>query len=121
MPKVVHFEIPIQDPKRAIPFYEKVFGWKIEGWGGGDGYWLCTAGPDEEPGINGALMLGTPIDGGTINTLGVPSIAEYRAKVTEHGGKVVGEIQTIPGVGLFCYCMDTEGNKFGIIEMVQGA
>ncbi|MGZ7109599.1 MAG: VOC family protein, partial [Methanobacterium sp.] len=30
MSKVIHFEIPAEDPERAIKFYEDVFGWKIE-------------------------------------------------------------------------------------------
>jgi predicted enzyme related to lactoylglutathione lyase len=29
MPKVIWFEIPADDPGRAIKFYEDVFGWKI--------------------------------------------------------------------------------------------
>lgn len=29
MAKMVHFEIGIDDPERAIKFYEKVFGWKM--------------------------------------------------------------------------------------------
>lgn len=27
--KVVHFELPADDPKRAVAFYEKAFGWTI--------------------------------------------------------------------------------------------
>jgi predicted enzyme related to lactoylglutathione lyase len=27
MPIVVHFELPADDPQRAVGFYEKVFGW----------------------------------------------------------------------------------------------
>jgi predicted enzyme related to lactoylglutathione lyase len=34
MPKVIWFEIPADDPERAIKFYEDVFGWKIEKWDG---------------------------------------------------------------------------------------
>jgi|GEM_PF-6830126 len=33
LPKVVHFEIPAENPERA-DFYKKVFGWKIEKWMG---------------------------------------------------------------------------------------
>lgn len=28
MPKVIWFEIPTDDPGRAIKFYEDVFGWQ---------------------------------------------------------------------------------------------
>ncbi|MGZ7136310.1 MAG: VOC family protein, partial [Methanobacterium sp.] len=34
MPRVVHFEIPADDPERAIEFYKNVFGWKIDKWEG---------------------------------------------------------------------------------------
>jgi predicted enzyme related to lactoylglutathione lyase len=30
MPKIMHFEIAADDPKRAMTFYEKVFGWKYD-------------------------------------------------------------------------------------------
>ena len=56
MPKVIWFEIPADDPGRAAKFYEDVFGWKVEKWDGPFDYWLVTTGPDDEPGINGAIM-----------------------------------------------------------------
>ena len=31
--RVMYFELPADDPKRAIAFYEKVFGWTITKWG----------------------------------------------------------------------------------------
>ncbi|WP_276699221.1 VOC family protein [Methanobacterium formicicum] len=34
MPKVIHFEIPAEEPERAVEFYRKVFGWKIDKWAG---------------------------------------------------------------------------------------
>ncbi|MGZ7164485.1 MAG: VOC family protein, partial [Halobacteriota archaeon] len=43
MPKVVHFELPADDTKRAVAFYEKVFGWAITKWEGPNEYWLITA------------------------------------------------------------------------------
>lgn len=45
MPKVIPFEIPAEDTKRAVAFYEKAFGWKFGKYGGeGMDYWLATAG-----------------------------------------------------------------------------
>ncbi len=40
MSRVVHFEIPADDPARAVKFYEKVFGWKFQKWEGPMEYWL---------------------------------------------------------------------------------
>ena len=45
MPKVIHFEIPATDTKRAVDFYKKAFNWQIVSYGGGEmDYWLITAG-----------------------------------------------------------------------------
>ncbi|MGZ4902073.1 MAG: VOC family protein, partial [Halobacteriota archaeon] len=44
MSKVMFFELPADDPKRAIAFYEKVFGWTITKWNAPMDYWLVTAG-----------------------------------------------------------------------------
>ena len=55
LPKVIHFEIPATDTDRAVAFYKKVFGWKIDKYGGPTNYWLVTTGDDQEPGINGAI------------------------------------------------------------------
>ena len=57
MARVVHFEIPVDNPDRAVKFYTDVFGWKIEKWEGPIDYWLITTGEENEPGINGALTV----------------------------------------------------------------
>jgi predicted enzyme related to lactoylglutathione lyase len=51
LPRVVHFEIDAKKPENAIPFYEKVFGWKIEKWKGPVDYWLIMTGKEKDPGI----------------------------------------------------------------------
>jgi hypothetical protein len=56
MPRPIHFEIPAEEPHRAIRFYEIVFGWKFDKWEGPMPYWLITTGPEGQPGINGGLM-----------------------------------------------------------------
>jgi len=43
--RIVHFEIPADDPQRAAAFYKKAFGWKIEKWPGPMEYWMVTTGP----------------------------------------------------------------------------
>ncbi len=55
MSRMVHFEIPADDPERAILFYENVFNWKIDKWDQYE-YWLIKTGEDNEPGINGAFI-----------------------------------------------------------------
>jgi predicted enzyme related to lactoylglutathione lyase len=114
MSRVIHFEIPADDPGRAVKFYERVFGWKIEKWGTID-YWLATTGPDNQPGINGAIMT-RETQKTTVNTIGVPSVDEFAKKIADAGGKVLTQKTAIPGIGFFAYCIDTEANVFGIME-----
>jgi hypothetical protein len=114
MSRVIHFEIGADDPERAVKFYEKVFGWKINRWGPVE-YWLATTGPDAEPGINGAI---TPrVDKrATVNTISVPNVDEFVKRIEQEGGKIVMAKSTVPGVGYMAYCQDTEGNIFGIMQ-----
>ncbi|MEN6330157.1 MAG: VOC family protein [Methanobacteriaceae archaeon] len=115
MAKVVHFEIPADDPIRAVQFYEEVFGWEITKWEGPFDYWLINTGPEDEPGIGGAIM--TKEMGEMVrNTIGVESIDEYITKIQEEGGKMVTEKSTIPGVGAMAAFQDPEGNIFVIME-----
>ncbi|HEX8772261.1 MAG TPA: VOC family protein [Pyrinomonadaceae bacterium] len=115
MPRVIHFEVSADDPDRASQFYESVFGWNIQKWGGPKDYRLISTGGDDQPGINGGIF---KREGQVnyVNTIDVPSVDEFVAKVTQHGGKEVVPKTTIPGVGDLVYCQDTEGNVFGILE-----
>ena len=116
MPRVIHFEINADNPNRAADFYANVFEWNIQKWEGPVDYWLITTGEKGEPGIDGALMKRRFPELSTVNTISVPSIDDFMVKITSHGGRIVTEKTAIPGIGHFCYCQDTEGNTFGIIE-----
>jgi predicted enzyme related to lactoylglutathione lyase len=119
--RVVHFEIPVDDPDRAAKFYQEVFGWQIEKWEGPTDYWLVTTGADEEPGINGGLMQRTESQMTTVNTIDVLSVDELTDRIVEQGGKVLVPRMAVPGVGYMAYCQDTEGNAFGIMEVDEAA
>jgi predicted enzyme related to lactoylglutathione lyase len=121
MPRVVHFEIHADDPERAVKFYQDVFGWEIVKWEGPQDYWLITTGPDDEPGINGGLMKRMDPSASTWNTVEVPSVDEFTAKIVESDGKVVVPKRAIPGVGYQAYCQDTEGNVFGVHQVDESA
>ncbi len=117
MSRVVHFEIPVDDPERGTKFYQKVFGWKINKWDGPEDYWMITTGAKDEPGIDGAIVrrsLGPAAM--TVNTIDVPSVDVFTRKVTDAGGKIVMPKTIIPGVGYLAYCADTEGNTFGMMQ-----
>jgi predicted enzyme related to lactoylglutathione lyase len=117
MPRVVHFEIPADDPERAIEFYRRVFGWKIDKWEGPFDYWLVRTGEDDKMGINGAIM--TKEMGEMVrNTIAVDSFDEFAKKIETEGGKLLTEKMDIPGVGTMALFQDTEGNISGILEPV---
>ncbi len=89
-PKVIHFEIPAENPKRAVEFYEKVFGWKIQKYGSEEmNYFLATAGDDKEQGINGAIAEKDAMHPTTVNTISVASFEETAKKIKETGGQVL--------------------------------
>jgi len=115
MSRVVHFEIPADDPGRAAKFYEDVFGWKIEKWEGPFDYWMVTTGEDDEPGINGAIML-KEMGGMVRDTISVDSYDEFAKKIEMEGGKMLTEKMEISNMGFTGSFQDTEGNIFAIIE-----
>jgi len=118
VPKVIHFEIPAKDTKRAAAFYQKAFGWKLDKYGGEEmDYWLATAGEDKEPGINGAIIKKGESHQATVNTVSVPSFEDTAEKIKAAGGEVLGPKMAVQGVGYMSYCKDTEGNIFGIMQM----
>ena len=118
MSRVVHFEIYTNDPEAVRPFYENVFGWKIQRWSGGPmEYWTVTTGNEEEPGINGGLL--RPREGqsqGTLNTVAVPAIDPALEKIKKQGGRVCVPKMAIPTIGWLAYAEDPAGNVFGILE-----
>jgi len=121
MSRVVHFEITADDPRRAIDFYENIFGWKISKWDGPQDYWLVDTGDDRETGINGGISKRQDGWTGVYNTVQVDSVDQYAEKVKEAGGEVVIPKTAIPGVGYLIYCKDTENNLFGIMHADQDA
>ena len=121
MPRVVHFEIHADDPQRAVNFYQDIFGWQINKWEGPEDYWLVITGPDNEPGINGAILRRHgPVNGDAviayICTIDVPSVDDVTAKITAHGGTIALPKMAVPQVGWLAYGKDTEGNIFGVMQ-----
>ena len=115
MSRIIHFEFAADNPERATKFYRDVFGWESTHWGGPADYWLVKTGA-EGPGIDGGILQYQDKMPRTINTIGVNSVDEYLKKVTANGGTITKPKMAIPGVGYQAYCIDTEGNVFGIHE-----
>lgn len=118
---VVHFEIQADDISRAKAFYEKTFGWKVEQMmkkeEGGMDYWGLTTRPDGTPGINGGLYQRPEEKLTTFDcTIQVADIDKAIADVKANGGTIRQEKGEIPGVGFFAGAIDTEGNRFGLMQ-----
>jgi predicted enzyme related to lactoylglutathione lyase len=125
MGRVIHFEIHADDPNRAERFYTELFGWTVERMGGPVDYRLLTTGPDDRPGINGAILQRQgprPLGGAPVVayvcTIDVASIEETERAVVAGGGEQVVERMEVPGVGQLSYFKDTEGNIFGALQPV---
>lgn len=115
--RVVHFEIPSDDPNRAANFYSSAFGWTINKWDGPQEYWLVSTG-EGEPGIDGGIVRkGGPFDR-VINTINVDDVDAYIKRVQSLGATLVGEKLTIPNVGYLQYAQDPDGNLFGMMQPV---
>ena len=121
MPRISHFDIPVDDPKRTQKFYKEVFDWTSEKWDGPMDYWIAKT-DTEEPGIDGGMSKRMPGQMGMTNTINIPSIENFSKKqIIEKGGQLIISKMAIPKVGWFAQCMDTEGNMFGIIEIDEKA
>ncbi len=129
--RVVHFEVPADDMERAKKFYSETFGWKLIQMGPDmGGYVVLQTGPTDEQGmpqdkafINGGLFQRDASAKGPIVVLAVGDCDAAVEKVQASGGKLVGEILDIPGVGRYARVEDTEGNVIAVIKpnMRQGA
>jgi predicted enzyme related to lactoylglutathione lyase len=132
---VVHFEMGYNDRDRMVKFYETVFGWETKNMGEEMGNYVVahTTATDDQgmvqtPGtINGGFyQKAGPLSQAPSVVISVDDIQEAMKGVEAAGGKILGgmnatgehtiEPQMIPGVGLWISAMDTEENRFSILQ-----
>ena len=118
--RVVWFEIPATDLKRATAFYELILVTKLrpENAGNQD----LRVFPYEEPGVGGCLMQGPgfqPGANGPVAYLNAdPVLEDVLKRVTPAGGKIVVPRTDLPeGMGCFAQIIDSEGNRVGLHAM----
>jgi predicted enzyme related to lactoylglutathione lyase len=117
MSTIVHFDVPVDDIKRAKDFYEKLFDWKIEKMPGPmDYYGITTTDESGKVSIDGGMGIRGQPEQNIINYIGVSSIDEYIKKVEDLGGKIIMKKTTIPGYGYLATFLDTENNILGLWE-----
>lgn len=122
---VVHFEMPAEDRKRMSNFYTTAFGWRTQQLGEDMGnYVIATTtetdenGPKQPGSINGGFFTKTedmPAQYPSV-VIAVDDIKQSMKKVTQAGGKVLGEPMEIPGVGQYVSFFDTEGNRVSMLQ-----
>lgn len=115
MKRPIHFEIPAEDPERAMQFYEKVFGWSFERWNGPMQYWTVRTGASQ-PGIDGGLMKRMHPDQPCVNTMDVEDLDATTAVVESAGGQCVVPKMPVPGIGWLAYFKDLDGHIFGAMQ-----
>ena len=127
MNPVVHFEMPFDDRERMAKFYGSAFGWQTQMLGEEMGnYVLATTTESDERGpkspgtINGGFFPKKPDWPAQYPSvvIAVDDIKESVMKVTDAGGKVLGEPIEIPGVGQYVSFLDTEGNRVSMLQPI---
>lgn len=117
--RIVHFEIPADQPEALTRFYADLFEWKFHKAAfPGPEYWLCETGADG-PGINGAIMQRQHPQHPWMNYVNVPSIDAALETATRLGGKVALPRTPVPGVGAYAAVIDPQGNFCGLWENAQ--
>jgi uncharacterized protein len=129
MNPVVHFEMPAENRQRMADFYTKSFGWKTQMLGKDMGnYVIATTtesddnGPTKPGAINGGFFTKTddmPAQYPSV-VVAVDDIKKSMKRVTEAGGKVLGEPMEIPGIGQYVSFFDTEGNRVSMLQPAPG-
>jgi uncharacterized protein len=129
MNPVVHFEMPATDASRMSAFYSKAFGWQTQQLGPEMGHYVLVStsetgedGFPKTPGmINGGFFQKTKDNQAPSVVISVDDVRAAMKQVAAAGGKVLGgqkpgEPDDIPGVGLYCSFLDTEGNRVGMLQ-----
>ncbi len=116
MNRPIHFEILADSPKKISEFYKAIFNWEVNAWDEEATYLMVKTGPDDEVGLNGAIM-GREFKQAVINTHDVANLDETIKHIEENGGKLVHGPNKVETVGMHAYCTDPEGNMFGVMQM----
>lgn len=125
---VIHFEMPAKDKKRVKKFYENAFGWQMQQFGPEMGdYILATTTPVD-------IKTQRPIEPGAINggfyqrgkdgtvphvVISVDNLEKHIQIVKKSGGKILGKVMDIPGIGKFVMFKDTEDNRVGMLQPIR--
>ncbi len=109
--KLVHFEVPADDTGRAVDFYGQLFGWSFQDMKLPVEYHMTQL----SEGMAGAIHRADQGGGiaGIFVYFDVDDINAGAQRVRDLGGKAE-EPGSVPQMGWYARCADTEGNQFGL-------
>jgi predicted enzyme related to lactoylglutathione lyase len=113
--RVVHFEIPCNNPGKTMDFFKEVFGWRFEQFGKEE-YWSVMTGDESSPGIDGGIMKRKNPNQPIANSIQVDNLDETIKHIENSGGKIVVPKMAIPLVGWLAYFKDPDGNIHGLFK-----
>jgi uncharacterized protein len=114
-------ELLTTDTNAAGDFYKKVVGWKTSPFGEGSSYTIFKSG---SKGVGGMMIL--PDDAKKMGAppnwmmyVATPNVDSTALNITQHGGKVLRQPESIQGAGRFAVVQDPFGAAFGILTPDQ--
>jgi uncharacterized protein len=118
----IYFEVQVEDPGRAIKFYAEVFGWKFsEVKGLPVAYWTIETETPPGGGLLQRPAKAPPAASGTnafVCSFEVGDFDSTAKKILRMGGIVAFPKFEVPGKCWQGYFIDTEGNTFGIFQLL---
>lgn len=110
---VSYVELNSPDLESSARFFADVFGWDPQPFAGPE-YLVAPA--DGKPGVDAGLLGSRDGQPRTVPVINVANLGEAARRVADHGGRIVVDPFTIPGVGRGCYFTDPTGLLVGLHE-----
>jgi len=117
---VAHFAVNADDDAATRSFYEALFGWTFEAWGP-PSFFHIKRSDGELPGLIGGCQARRELEAGLRMTgfectVAVDDVDAVIAATVAHGGTVLMDKATIPGVGDLAFVKDPSGNVVGAMR-----
>ena len=108
---VTYVELNSPDLYRTARFFTDVFGWQPQPFAAPD-YLVAPHG--DHTGVDTGLMSSRDGQPRAVPVIRVDDLTAATTRVAAHGGTVVVEPFTVPGVGRGCYVVDPTGLLIGL-------
>lgn len=121
-PGSIHWtELFSTDVASDLAWLQAAFGMGVDEMPLPDGvYHVLEAGPDDHVGVGGCTRPMVPgMSSAFVSWVHVPNLDAAASRVQQHGGKLLGGVVTMDGVGRLLVCGDCAGAVFGIIQPME--